>query len=181
MKIHPTLFQDCYIIEPTVYQDQRGHFIETFNKNLLEQTLGRTLNFVQDNYSCSNLGVLRGLHFQEGEHAQAKLVQVVYGEALDVVLDLRKSSTTFGRHLKIRLSAENRRILFIPRGLAHGFLSLEDNTLFLYKCDNYYYSEAERGILYNDPAFAIDWEFPEQQLVQSGKDMKWPLFNQLTK
>ena len=178
MKIHPTKLPDCFIIEPRVFQDQRGFFFESFNKKVLEHLLGRTLEFVQDNQSLSGRGVLRGMHFQEGEHAQAKLVRVVRGELLDVVLDLRTASPTFGEHIKIHLSAENRKMLFIPRGMAHGFLSLEDNTLFLYKSDNYYHKDSERGLRYNDPDLSIDWEFPERELLLSDKDKEWPPFKQ---
>ena len=181
MIIHPTDFKDCHLIEPSVFEDPRGYFFESYNKAQLEDYLGKALDFVQDNQSLSGRGVLRGLHFQEGEHAQAKLVRVVRGEVIDVVLDLRADSATYGKHLKIRLSEENRKMLFIPRGMAHGFLSLKEDTLFLYKSDNYYHRESEMGIRYNDPDLGIDWELPETQLLLSEKDKAWPLLKQWAK
>jgi dTDP-4-dehydrorhamnose 3,5-epimerase len=172
------MLRDCYIIEPEVCRDRRGLFFESFNKDELETLLGSALNFVQDNHSVSKKGVLRGLHFQQGAHAQAKLVRVVHGEVIDVVLDLRKNSSSYGQHYKVRLSAVNRKMLFIPRGMAHGFLSIVHDTIFLYKSDNYYHKESEGGILFNDPDLAIDWEYPERELILSDKDSQWPRFKQ---
>lgn len=137
------------------------------------------INFVQDNHSLSQRGVLRGLHFQKGEKGQAKLVRVAEGEVLDVVVDIRKDSATFGHQFQILLSAKNRTMLFIPRGIAHGFLALKDHTVFIYKCDNYYSSESEGGLIYNDPDLQIDWGFPEDQLLLSDKDRKLPRLKDL--
>ncbi len=179
MKLIPTNLADCFVIEPKIFKDQRGVFFESFNKKELEAVLNTPLNFVQDNHSVSKKGVLRGLHFQIGSKAQAKLVRVVQGEVIDVVVDLRKNSLTYLKHYKIKLTAESRRMLFIPKGMAHGFLALKDDTMFLYKCDSYYDTEAESGILYNDPKLNIDWEFPADQIILSDKDKKLPLLRQL--
>lgn len=179
MKLIPTNLKDCFIIEPKVYEDIRGIFFESFNKKLLETGLNAPLNFVQDNHSVSKKGVLRGLHFQIGIKAQAKLVRVVQGEVIDVVVDLRKDSPTYLKHFKTTLTAESRHMLFIPKGMAHGFLALKEDTMFLYKCDSYYDTEAESGILYNDADLNIDWEFPADQIILSDKDKKLPLLRQL--
>lgn len=170
MKVYPTKISGCFIIEPTVFEDNRGVFFESFNMAILEKQLGVSMNFVQDNHSLSRKGVLRGLHFQVGTQAQAKLIRVAQGKVLDVAVDLRKNSKTYGQHLLMHLSAENRRMLYIPRGMAHGFVALEDDTLFLYKCDNYYNKEAERGIRFDDPDLRINWDFPTEQLIISEKD-----------
>ncbi len=156
MKLEKTNLEDCFILSPKVFEDERGTFSETFNaKNFLDQT-GIAVTFVQDNQSTSKYGVVRGLHFQTGVHGQAKLVRVVKGSALDVVVDLRKGSPSFGKSFSIVLSGENKKQLFIPRGFAHGFSVLEDDTVFSYKCDAYYNKESERGIVYNDATLAID-------------------------
>ena len=174
MKLIPTNLKDCFIIDPQVYKDKRGVFFESFNKKALETAMKIPLTFVQDNHSVSKKGVLRGLHFQNGSKAQAKLVRVVQGEVIDVVIDLRKNTTTYLEHFKIKLTAESRQMLFIPKGMAHGFLALKEDTIFLYKCDSYYDKEAESGILYNDPDLNIDWEFPADQIILSDKDQKLP-------
>ena len=174
MKLIPTTLLDCFLIEPDVYSDDRGIFFESFNKRVLEKELNSSLNFVQDNHSVSVKGALRGLHFQTGSKAQAKLVRVAHGGVIDVVVDLRTDSPTFQKHFKTILTAESRRMLFIPKGMAHGFLALKDNTLFLYKCDAYYDKPAESGILYNDPDLNIDWEFRKDQIILSDKDKKLP-------
>ncbi len=179
MKVIPTNLRDCFIIEPTVYVDQRGHFLEVFNKRALEEELNYSIDFVQDNLSVSKNGVLRGLHFQKGADAQAKLVQVIKGEVLDVVVDLRKDSPTFKQHFKTRLSDQKTQLLFIPKGMAHGFLALQEGTIFTYKCDAYYAKEAESGIIYNDPELGIDWEFPETDFILSEKDQKLPRLRDL--
>lgn len=153
-------------------------FFESFNKAILEKQLGRTLNFVQDNHSRSKKGVLRGLHFQEGPHAQAKLLRVVSGAVLDVVVDLRKNSPSYGQHLSILLTADKFQSLYVPRGMAHGFVSLEDDTLFLYKCDNYYNKDFERGIRFDDKDLGIDWKYPPEQLILSEKDKELPSFKE---
>ena len=171
--------QGCYIIEPKSFSDERGLFFESFNQREFVKITGQVHPYVQDNHSLSSKGVLRGLHFQDEPHAQAKIVRVVAGEVLDVVVDLRPGSSTFGKHFKTRLSASNGKILFIPRGMAHGFLALEDDTIFVYKCDNYYHRESERGIIYNDPQLGIDWEFPANELILSEKDRQLPQLSEL--
>jgi len=169
-----TNITDCYLITPKVFRDERGTFFESYNERAFMATPGLSVSFVQDNHSISNTGVLRGLHFQSGKYAQAKLVRVVRGEVLDVVVDIRKNSPTFGAHFKVRLSGQNHRMLFIPKGLAHGFLSLTDDTVFIYKCDAYYNKEAEAGIIYSDPDLNIDWEYPTEKLILSKKDRELP-------
>lgn len=176
MKVYKTSIEGCVLIEPVVFGDARGSFMETYHRADMERAIGRKLDFVQDNQSVSNKYVLRGLHFQEGEAAQAKLVRVVKGRVLDVVVDLRRDQPTFGHHYSVELSAENRRMLFIPKGLAHGFLALEDQTVFCYKCDAYYHPGSERGLIYNDPDLAIDWGLPDSKLILSEKDLRQPTF-----
>jgi dTDP-4-dehydrorhamnose 3,5-epimerase len=179
MKFIETKLKGCFILEPTVFNDDRGLFYESYKKKAIEDGLGKSIDFVQDNVSISKKGVLRGLHFQQGIHAQAKLVKVVKGEALDVVVDLRKDSATFGQHFKTRLSEHNCHLLYIPKGMAHGFFTLEDNTVFVYKCDNYYNHMAEGGIVYNDVDLNIDWEIPETEVILSNKDIALPTFRDL--
>ena len=145
----------------------------------LERYLGKEIDFVQDNHSISNKGVIRGLHYQKEPYSQIKLVRVIQGEVIDVVVDIRKNSKSFGEYFKIRLSGDNKKMLFVPGGLAHGFLALKDNTVFLYKCDQYYNKEAEGGIIYDDPDLGINWEFPKDQLILSEKDKELPLFKNL--
>ena len=180
MTISRNNISDSFIISPQVYEDERGIFFESFNQREFEDELGYAVNFVQDNHSVSNKGVLRGLHFQTGKHAQAKLVRVVRGEVIDIILDIRKDSPSFGEHFKVRLSEQNNKMLFIPKGVAHGFLALEEKTIFLYKCDAYYNKEAESGIIYNDPQWNIDWEFPSDKIVLSRKDSELPAYNELS-
>jgi dTDP-4-dehydrorhamnose 3,5-epimerase len=153
--------------------------MEKFNAAELEKRLGQRVHFVQDNLSSSAKNVLRGLHFQRGEYSQAKLVQVLRGAVLDVVVDLRPESPTFGRHFSMELSEKDHKMLFIPKGMAHGFLSLEDNTLFSYKCDAYYHPGSEGGIIYNDPDLSIDWGVSEDKLILSDKDRELPLFKDI--
>ncbi len=179
MNIVETNLKGCFVIEPNVYLDRRGSFYESYNKLKLEKKLGKEINFVQDNCSISKKGVLRGLHFQKGKYAQAKLISVIKGEALDVAVDLRKESPTFGKHFKIVLSGDDNKMLFIPRGMAHGFLSLSNETHFSYKCDNYYNKQSEVGIIYNDSSLKIDWNFPKNDLILSDKDLLLPNFNLL--
>ncbi len=178
MKIQQTEIPDCYVIEPEIHKDHRGVFFESFNKAELEKQLGRPLHFVQDNHSLSKKGVLRGLHFQAGEYAQAKLVRVVRGAVQDVVVDLRRNSPVYGRYLSMELSGTTGKMLYIPRGAAHGFLALEDQTVFLYKCDNYYHKASERGIIYNDPDLGIHWKCPKEQLILSEKDKRLSSFKE---
>jgi len=179
MKIQKTAIKDCLIIEPSVFEDERGYFFESFNQEKFELATGLKPYFVQDNQSLSTKGVLRGLHFQKGVHAQAKLVRVVMGEVLDVAVDVRKGSETFGKVVTTRLSAKNKKQLFIPRGCAHGFVTLSEEAIFFYKCDNFYNKASEGGVLYNDPEFAIDWILNSSELVISDKDRKLPTFNSL--
>ena len=179
MEIKETTLKGCFTIQPKIFEDKRGLFFESYNKSELENSLGYEIRFVQDNHSISAKGVLRGLHFQFGKHAQAKLVRVTAGEVLDVVVDLRKDSPTFGKHYKTRLSGENNKILFIPKGMAHGFLCLQNDTVFTYKCDNYYHPESEGGIMYNDPDLNIDWELPLDKIILSEKDLHLPAFKDL--
>lgn len=179
MRIEQTPLQDCYIIHDTVFRDERGYFFESYNKQkFLEQT-GLDINFVQDNQSKSQYGVLRGLHFQKGEYAQAKLVRVLEGKVLDVVVDLRKGSSTFGGHFSLELSDSSDTQLFVPRGFAHGFLVLSKTATFFYKCDNLYNKESEGGLAYNDPDLKIDWKIDPASIILSGKDQINPTFKQL--
>ena len=167
MKLEKTNLEDCFILTPKVFEDERGTFSETFNaKKFLDQT-GIAVTFVQDNQSVSKYGVVRGLHFQTGVHGQTKLVRVVKGSVLDVVVDLRKGSPSFGKSFSTVLSGENKKQLFVPRGFAHGFSVLEDNTVFAYKCDGYYNKQSERGIVYNDATLAIDWHLSSTAMILS--------------
>jgi dTDP-4-dehydrorhamnose 3,5-epimerase len=174
MTFTPTNLQGCFIIEPNVIKDQRGYFMESFNEARFKAATGLDGHFVQDNQSYSTKGVLRGLHYQTGVHAQAKLVRVLQGEVLDVAVDIRPGSATFGEHIAIMLSADNQKQLYIPRGFAHGFLVLSDTATFFYKCDNLYNKESEGGIIYNDPAMGIDWQLEEADLLISEKDTILP-------
>ena len=176
MNITETYLKGCFILEPKVFDDARGRFFESFNKQNFEQKTGLQINFVQDNQSISQRGVLRGLHLQKGIHAQTKLVRVIKGKVLDVAVDLRKDSPTFGKHFSIELSGENNKQLFVPRGFAHGFVTLESNTIFSYKCDNYYNKEAEGGVIYNDKDLNIDWKLTENEIFLSEKDIILPEF-----
>jgi dTDP-4-dehydrorhamnose 3,5-epimerase len=171
-----THLQGCYIIEPKIFNDQRGYFFESFNQKTLIDLLGIELNFVQDNESLSTKGVLRGLHYQTGIHAQAKLVRVIKGTVLDIVVDIREESKTYGEQFSIELSEDNKKQLFIPKGFAHGFIVLSETAIFSYKCDNYYNKASEGGIIYNDKHLNIDWQLPEKQLIISEKDLELPTF-----
>lgn len=175
MKFIRTDIPDVIVIEPQVHGDERGYFVETFRQDKLEEFLGFNVNFVQDNESKSSKGVLRGLHYQLNPAAQTKLVRVIQGCVLDVAVDIRKGSATFGKYVAVKLSSENKRQLFVPRGFAHGFLVLEDNTVFAYKVDNYYSPENDRGIAFDDPALNINWKFQKSQLKLSKKDTVQPL------
>ncbi len=174
MKIEESLLKDCYIINDTVFKDSRGYFFESFNARTFEKLTNNKVEFVQDNQSASTYGVLRGLHFQRGEAAQAKLVRVIEGSVLDVAVDLRKYSPTFGNAFSVELTAENHKQLFIPRGFAHGFAVLSNKAVFFYKCDNYYNKESEAGIHYNDPDLKINWQLPSGKLILSEKDKQNP-------
>jgi dTDP-4-dehydrorhamnose 3,5-epimerase len=177
MKFTKLEIPDVILIEPLVYNDDRGYFTETYKQNELDEFLGRSLNFCQENETKSSYGVLRGLHYQLNPHAQTKLVRVTQGAVLDVVVDLRKDSPNFGKHLSVELSEDNKRQLLIPDGFAHGFVVLIDNTKFLYRVDNYYKSESERGIAFNDPELGIDWKLNQNDLKLSIKDSNHPLFS----
>ena len=179
MKVTESFLKGCYIIEPNVFVDNRGLFFESFHSEKFKDVLSLDLNFVQDNQSISKQGVLRGLHFQEGVHAQAKLVHVVKGEVLDVVVDLRRESSTFGEHMTIQLSDTNRKSLFIPKGMAHGFVVRSTEAIFAYKCDAYYHPSSERGLIYNDSTLGIDWDYPTEKIILSEKDAMLPTFKQL--
>ena len=169
-----TEIEDVVIIEPIVHGDERGYFVETFRADKLEEFLGYKINFCQDNESKSSRGVLRGLHYQLHPAAQTKLVRVIQGKVLDVAVDIRKGSPTFGKHVAVELSSENKRQLLVPRGFAHGFVVLEDDTVFAYKVDNYYSPENDRGILFSDEALDIDWQVPTEELLLSAKDKIQP-------
>jgi len=174
MKIIPTEINECFIVEPKIFADERGYFLESFNQKTFAQHTGLDIHFVQDNLSFSTKGVLRGLHYQVGEFAQAKLVQVLQGKVLDVAVDIRSKSPTFGKYVAVELSAENKRQFFIPKGFAHGFLVLSDTALFYYKCDNFYSQKHERAIAFDDKTIGIDWNFSEGQFIISEKDRNSP-------
>ena len=178
MKVFETAIAGVKIVEPDIFRDARGYFEETYNRERYFAA-GITAEFVQDNESCSSRGVLRGLHWQAGEHAQAKLVRVIRGAVWDVAVDIRKGSPTYGRYTSCELTAENGRQFFIPRGFAHGFVVLEDNTLFSYKCDNLYCKESERGLRYDDPTLAIAYPNPGREFRLSEKDLKHPYFKDI--
>lgn len=178
MNFTETDIPGVWIIDPERHGDARGYFSETFRADLFEQATGLRPDFVQDNESRSGKGVLRGLHWQAEPHSQAKLVRVVEGAIVDVAVDLRPGSKTFGRHVMVELSADNGRQLFIPRGFAHGFLVLSDNARFLYKTDNYYCPAAERSLRFNDPTLGIKWPLPESELHLSPKDLAAPFFGE---
>ena len=174
MKFTRKAIEDILIIEPKVHGDERGYFVETFRADKLEEFLGYKINFCQDNESKSNRGVLRGLHYQLHPSAQTKLVRVIQGRVLDVAVDIRKGSPTFGKYVSVELSGDNKKQMLVPRGFAHGFVVLEDNTVFAYKVDNYYSPENDRGILFSDEALGIDWKIPYEELKLSAKDKVQP-------
>lgn len=174
MNFTRTSIFDVVIIEPIVHGDHRGYFVETFREDKLEAFLGYTINFCQDNESKSSRGVLRGLHYQLPPFAQTKLVRVIQGKVLDVAVDIRKNSPTFGQYVAVELSAENKRQLLVPHGFAHGFVVLEDDTIFAYKVDSYYSPECDRGIAFDDPEIGVDWQLPHEQLNLSAKDRVQP-------
>ncbi len=176
MTVTESHLQGCYIIEPNVFEDKRGYFFESFNQDRFNKLIGTQINFVQDNESASTKGVLRGLHYQTGRYAQAKLVRVIKGAVLDVVVDLREGSKTYGQQFSIELSESNKKQLFVPRGFAHGFIVLSDTAIFSYKCDNYYNKASEGGIIYNDETLNIDWQLSEDKFIISEKDLELPTF-----
>jgi dTDP-4-dehydrorhamnose 3,5-epimerase len=174
MTVKTTPLKGCIVLTPRVFNDERGYFFETFNERAFNIAIDGHVHFVQDNQSYSTKGVLRGLHLQKGEFSQAKLVRVTKGEVLDVAVDLRKDSSTYGQQYSTKLSAENNCQFFIPRGFAHGFLVLSDEAIFQYKCDNYYNKQSEGGLHYADPALGIDWEMNFKDLLVSEKDKELP-------
>ena len=176
MKIKETPLKDCYLIEPTIFEDDRGYFYEKFNEQKFEELTGMNGHFVQDNVSKSSYGVLRGLHLQKGEHAQAKLVSCLEGKVWDVAVDLRKDSPTFGKWFGAELTAENKVQFYVPRGFGHGFSVLSETAVFAYKCDNLYHKESEGGVLWNDCELQIDWKLPEGVVLLSEKDKIQPIF-----
>ena len=173
MKVIATAIKDVVIIEPQVFGDDRGYFFESYSQQQFDQAV-RPVRFVQDNESKSRRGVLRGLHFQEGAAAQSKLVRVVQGRVLDVAVDIRRGSPTFGKHVAVELTAENHRQLFVPRGFAHGFSVLSDEAVFQYKCDNFYAPQSEGAIAWNDPDLGIDWQLPAEEAILSPQDRAHP-------
>lgn len=174
MKVTKTDIEGVLIIEPRLFNDARGYFFESYNRKNYEEA-GITADFVQDNESCSTRGVMRGLHFQRPPYAQAKLVRCVKGKVLDVAVDIRKGSPTYGQHVAVELSEENHRQFFIPRGFAHGFAVLSDTAVFQYKCDNYYHPEADGGISIQDDTLGIDWQIDPTEALLSEKDTKHQL------
>lgn len=174
MQITETNIEGCFEIEPRIFEDERGYFFESYNQEKFIQATGSNPVFVQDNQSLSTRGVLRGLHFQKGEYAQTKLVRVLDGEVLDVAVDLRPSSRTYGKVVRSILSSENKKQLYVPRGCAHGFVTLSNTATFFYKCDNFYNKESEGGIIFNDKSLDIDWILDEDELIISEKDKVLP-------
>ena len=174
MEYIETKIKGVFIIEPKVFQDARGYFMEAWKQAEFDEHVGRTV-FIQDNESKSSFGVLRGLHYQKGDASQAKLVRVIKGKVLDVAVDIRKSSPTFGQHVMVELSEENKRQFFIPRGFAHGFLVLSDEAIFTYKVDNPYAPQCDAGIRWNDSDLGIEWPIDPAQVLTSEKDLKQPL------
>ena len=179
MRVLKTDIEGVVIVEPKVFGDERGYFMESFSERDFEAHTGLNVRFVQDNESCSKRGVLRGLHFQREPYAQAKLVRVVRGRVLDVAVDIRPESPTFGKYVMTELSGDNHRQMFIPKGFAHGYIVLEDDTVFQYKCDEYYHPEAEGGIAWNDPQIGIEWPIAEGAVILSEKDQNRPLLSEI--
>ncbi len=178
MKVTETPIKGLYIIEPRVFGDSRGYFFESWSKKDFDALVG-PVDFVQDNESRSCYGVVRGLHFQKGEHAQAKLVRCVEGRVLDVAVDIRRDSPSFGKWFSVELSAENHRQFFLPRGMAHGFAVLSESAVFQYKCDNFYAPQSEGAVAWDDPDLAIDWQIPREDVILSEKDSHHPAFKDL--
>jgi dTDP-4-dehydrorhamnose 3,5-epimerase len=180
MNITETYIKGLFVLEPRLFEDDRGYFYESFHLKKFAEKIGQEPHFVQDNHSYSKYGVLRGMHFQYGEGSQSKLIRVLSGKVLDVVVDLRKDSTTYGKTFSIELSAENKKQLFVPRGFAHGFVTLsKEGAEFVYKCDNFYYPKLESGIIYNDKTLNIDWQIPKNQIIISAKDAVLPTFKEI--
>ena len=178
MQISTTFIKDLLVIEPTVFNDERGYFFESFNKKKFEELTGLKIDFVQDNESKSKYGTLRGLHYQVQPFSQAKLVRVIKGKVLDIAVDIRENSETYGKYFSLELSDDNKKQLLIPRGFAHGFVVLSEEAIFTYKCDNYYNKEAEGGIIFNDSHLNIDWKIDPAEIILSEKDKLHPKFGQ---
>ena len=176
----PTLFKEVFLLKPELHKDTRGSFMEAYKQKAFEKLIGRKIDFCQDNYTNSKKGVLRGLHYQLPPFSQSKLVSVLRGTVLDVVVDIRKGSPTFGRHYTQELTAENQLQLFVPRGFAHGFITLSETSIFMYKVDQFYKVESEGSIAPNDPALGIDWQIPELEWIQSEKDKNHPTLAEAT-
>ena len=172
-----TNLEGVWVFEPKIWHDQRGYFVETFNASTLPEEL-KDIHFVQDNEAKSSRGVLRGLHYQLPPFAQSKLVRCISGEVLDVIVDVRPESSTFGQHISVILNEINKKQLFVPKGFAHGYEVLSDNAVFVYKCDQYYAPGKEGGIRYDDPVLGIKWILPPDQIIVSDKDLKWPTFSE---
>ena len=180
MNFIKTDIDGVFIVEPKIFIDSRGYFFESFSKREFDSSIGYEVNFVQDNQSKSSYGVIRGLHFQRPPFAQAKLVRCVKGKVLDVAVDIRKDSPTYGKHIAIELSEDNNLALFIPRGFAHGFVVLSETAVFHYKCDNYYNRDSEGGIAFFDPSLKIDWKIDIENAIISDRDKLYPLFENFT-
>ncbi len=176
MNVIPTNIPDVLIFEPKIFGDSRGYFFESFRQDIFEKAVGK-VNFVQDNQSKSSYGVLRGLHFQDSPHVQSKLVRCIEGKVLDVAVDLRTGSPTYGKYTAVELSAENQRQLWIPKAFAHAFVVLSKTAIFAYKCDAYYSPDHDRGVAWNDPTIAINWQIPEKDIILSKKDQKQALLH----
>lgn len=174
MQVVETPLKGCFLIKPRIFEDKRGVFLETYHRKRFSELTRIENEFVQDNQSVSKYGVLRGLHYQKGDYGQTKIVRVIYGKVLDVVVDLRPDSPTFKKTYSAILNDQNLHQLFVPKGFGHGFLTLSTKSVFAYKCDNYYTPDSEAGIIYNDPDLSIDWDFPEEKLIISEKDLQQP-------
>lgn len=179
MKFTRTAILDIIICEPQIHGDERGYFVETFRQDKLDEFLGHKINFSQDNESKSSYGVLRGLHYQLAPYSQTKLVRVIEGRVLDVAVDIRKGSPTFGKYIAIELTGENKKQLLIPRGFAHGYLVLSDKAIFAYKVDNYYNPECDRGLAFDDKTIGVDWRIDVKKIQFSSKDIKQPKFQEI--
>ncbi|ADV48893.1 dTDP-4-dehydrorhamnose 3,5-epimerase [Cellulophaga algicola DSM 14237] len=177
MQVKETYLKGCFVIEPKKFEDDRGYFFESFNEEKFNELTETETKFVQDNQSYSTRGVIRAIHYQKGIYAQAKLVRVLKGTVLDIAVDLRRDSSTFGKHYAIELSEKNNKQLYIPRGFGHGFSVLSDTAVFFYKCDNFYNAASEGGIIYNDEELNIDWKVEDKYLKVSSKDLILPKFN----
>ncbi len=178
MELQHTPLKGCFILKPDIFKDNRGFFYETYNKTTFKKITGLSIDFVQDNQSNSTYGTLRGLHYQKGKMAQAKLVRVIQGKVLDIVVDIRKDSQTYGQHFSIVLDDSNKLQLFIQRGFAHGFITLSKNSVFSYKCDNFYDKTSDSGIIYNDATLSLNWHLPKEDFIISKKDKQLPTFNE---